>query len=154
MSAHNICFCGKIWKISILLDWKKKKKHQKTWCYVLTCLQAIWVYKAPILKSIHPFSKVIVFCMLGTPVKESYLQEKQYLTHLHWVDPSTTTLWTDLSPIAGCWTWPTFYDYIPVYKIWIQYTNLFKRYQTETIFNYFSTLIKGRNSKNNWWILP
>ena len=30
-------------------------------------------------------------------------------------------------------TWPIFYDYIPVYKIWIQYTNLFKRYWTETI---------------------
>ena len=28
----------------------------------------------------------------------------------------------------------SFYDYIPVYKIWIQYTNLFKRYLTETIF--------------------
>ena len=27
----------------------------------------------------------------------------------------------------------TFYDYIPVYKISIQYTNLFKRYCTETI---------------------
>ena len=22
------------------------------------------------------------------------------------------------------------------------------------VFNYFSTLKKGRNSKNNWWILP
>ena len=31
-------------------------------------------------------------------------------------------------------TWPIFYDCIPVYKIWIQYTNLFKRYLTETIF--------------------
>ena len=29
-------------------------------------------------------------------------------------------------------TWPTFYDYIPVYKISIQYTNPFKRYRTET----------------------
>ena len=29
-------------------------------------------------------------------------------------------------------TWPTFYDYIPVYKIWIQYTDLFKWYRTET----------------------
>ena len=28
--------------------------------------------------------------------------------------------------------WPTFYDYIPVYKISIQYTNPFKRYRTET----------------------
>ena len=27
-----------------------------------------------------------------------------------------------------------FYDYLPVYKIWIQCTNLFKRYQTQTIF--------------------
>ena len=27
---------------------------------------------------------------------------------------------------------PTFYDYIPVYKISIQYTNPFKRYRTET----------------------
>ena len=32
------------------------------------------------------------------------------------------------------WTWPTFYNYIPVYKIWIQYTNLLKRYQMENIF--------------------
>ena len=29
-------------------------------------------------------------------------------------------------------TWPTFYDYIPVCKISIQYTNPFKRYRTET----------------------
>ena len=29
-------------------------------------------------------------------------------------------------------TWPTFYDYIPVYNISIQYTNPFKRYRTET----------------------
>ena len=28
-------------------------------------------------------------------------------------------------------TWSTFYDYIPVYKISIQYTNPFKRYRTE-----------------------
>ena len=31
-------------------------------------------------------------------------------------------------------TWYIFYDYIPVYKTWIQYTNLFKRYRTENIF--------------------
>ena len=95
-----------------------------------------------------------------------------------------------------------FYDYIPVYKIWIQYTNqsFLKKYRKENIFwrwkraitpiikgwfypnwnltsvlwwytcvlnmnsihcfqkisnwNYFSTLKKGHNSKNNWWILP
>ena len=29
-------------------------------------------------------------------------------------------------------TWPTFYDYIPVYNVSIQYTNPFKRYRTET----------------------
>ena len=37
-----------------------------------------------------------------------------------------------------------------VYKIWIQYTNLFKSYGTETI---FSKLKKGHNSQNNRWIL-
>ena len=31
-------------------------------------------------------------------------------------------------------TWPIFYDYIPLYKIWIQYTNPFKRYRRETHF--------------------
>ena len=31
-------------------------------------------------------------------------------------------------------TWPVFYDYIPVYEIWIQYPNVFKRYRPETIF--------------------
>ena len=33
-------------------------------------------------------------------------------------------------------TWPTciFCDYIPMYKIWIQYTNLFKKYWKEIIF--------------------
>ena len=31
-------------------------------------------------------------------------------------------------------TWPTFYDDIPVYKVWIEYTDLFKRDHTETIF--------------------
>ena len=42
-------------------------------------------------------------------------------------------------------TWPTFYDNIPVYKIWIQYTNPFKRYQTETIFqlHVFFNIEKG-----------
>ena len=47
-------------------------------------------------------------------------------------------------------TWPVFYDYIPVYEIWIQYTNVFKRYRPETIFH---SEIKGHNSDNNWWIL-
>ena len=31
-------------------------------------------------------------------------------------------------------TWSIFYDYIPVYKIWIQYTDLFNRYRTEFFF--------------------
>ena len=31
-------------------------------------------------------------------------------------------------------TGPIVYDYIPVNKIWIQYTKLFKRYRTETLF--------------------
>ena len=47
-------------------------------------------------------------------------------------------------------TWPVFYDYIPVYKIWIKYTNVFKRYRPETIFH---TEIKSHKSDNNWWIL-
>ena len=47
-------------------------------------------------------------------------------------------------------TWPVFYDYIPLYEIWIQFTNVFKRYRPETIFR---TEIKGHNSDNNWWIL-
>ena len=47
-------------------------------------------------------------------------------------------------------TWPVFYDYIPVYEILIQYTNVFKRYRPETIFH---TEIKGHNSDNNWLIL-
>ena len=38
-----------------------------------------------------------------------------------------------------------------VYKIWIQFTNLFKSYGTKTI---FQSLKKGHNSQNNWWILP
>ena len=33
--------------------------------------------------------------------------------------------------------------FISVYKIWIQYTNLFKRYQTETIFQLFFNIDKG-----------
>ena len=49
------------------------------------------------------------------------------------------------------WTWPIFYDYIPVFKIWIQYPNLFKRYQTETIFQSYK---KGKNSHKTFWILP
>ena len=47
-------------------------------------------------------------------------------------------------------TWPVFYDYIPVYEIWIQYITVFKRYRPETI---FPSEIKGHNSDNNWWIL-
>ena len=31
---------------------------------------------------------------------------------------------------------------------------LSKDIKRKPFFNYFSTLIKGRNSKNNWWILP
>ena len=54
--------------------------------------------------------------------------------------------------------WPIFHDYISVYKIWIQYTNLFKRYQTEIIFCIYrpdnEVEKKGHNSHNNWWILP
>ena len=46
-------------------------------------------------------------------------------------------------------TWPTINDYIPVYKIWSQYTNLYKLLND----NDFSMLKKGCNSKNNWWIL-
>ena len=37
-----------------------------------------------------------------------------------------------------------------MYKIWIQYTNLFKRYRTETSFQCWKRAI----SHNNWWILP
>ena len=37
-----------------------------------------------------------------------------------------------------------------MYEIWIQYTNVFKRYCLETI---FQTEIKGHNSHNNWLIL-
>ena len=48
-------------------------------------------------------------------------------------------------------TWHIFYNYIPVYEKWIQNTNLFRRYQTETIFQSWK---KGHNSHNNWWILP
>ena len=53
-------------------------------------------------------------------------------------------------------TWPTFYDYIPVYKISIQYTNPFERYRMETIFQSlkFFQVDKGHNSQNNLWILP
>ena len=38
-------------------------------------------------------------------------------------------------------TWPLFYDYIPVCYIWIQYTNVFKRYQTETIFQHWKRTV-------------
>ena len=31
-------------------------------------------------------------------------------------------------------TLPVFYDYIPVYEIWIQYDNVFKRYRPEPFF--------------------
>ena len=34
-------------------------------------------------------------------IKVTYLK-LPYLTHLHQVDSSTTTLWTGLCPIAGC----------------------------------------------------
>ena len=33
--------------------------------------------------------------------------------------------------------------FVPVYKIWIQYTNRFKRYQMETIFQLFFNIDKG-----------
>ena len=47
-------------------------------------------------------------------------------------------------------TWPILYNYTLVYKIWIQYTNLFKSYETETI---FQSRKKGHNSQNYRWIL-
>ena len=47
-------------------------------------------------------------------------------------------------------SWPVFYDYIPVYEVWIQYSNVFKRYRPETICH---SEIKGHNSDNNWLIL-
>ena len=42
-----------------------------------------------------------------------------------------------------------------MYKVSIQYTNPFKRYRTETIFQSwkFFKAEKGHNSQNNWWIL-
>ena len=52
-------------------------------------------------------------------------------------------LWSNL-------TGPVFYDYIPVYEIWIQYIKVFKRYCPETI---FIMEIKIYNSDNNQWIL-
>ena len=53
-------------------------------------------------------------------------------------------------------TWPTFYDYIPVFKAWIQYTNLSKDIERKLFFKVeiFSKFKKGHNSQNNWWILP
>ena len=47
-------------------------------------------------------------------------------------------------------TRPVFYDYKPVYEIWIQYITVFKRYRPETIFH---SEIKGHNSDINQWIL-
>ena len=41
-------------------------------------------------------------------------------------------------------TWPVFYYYIPVYEIWIQLTNVFKRYRPETIFRTYGTGRTGR----------
>ena len=51
-------------------------------------------------------------------------------------------------------TWPIFYNYMLVYKIWIQFTNLFKCYGMETIFQSWkraSTLkiIDGLYTKSN-----
>ena len=43
-------------------------------------------------------------------------------------------------------TSPVFYDYIPLYELWIQYTDVSKRYHPEAI---FLTEIKGHNSDNN-----
>ena len=37
-----------------------------------------------------------------------------------------------------------------MYEIWIEYTDVFKRYRPETIFH---LKIKGHNSENNRWIL-
>ena len=52
-------------------------------------------------------------------------------------------------------TWPTFYDYIPVYKISIQYTNSFKRYRTETIcVTYGMDGADVRTNRQWWYYMP
>ena len=35
MSTHNICFCGKIRKISVFFDRKKRKKNTSEAMYIL-----------------------------------------------------------------------------------------------------------------------
>ena len=56
--------------------------------------------------------------------------------------PHTGILWKKklkkLADFTLNQTWPIFYDYIPVYKIWIQYTNLFKKYWKQNIFQKIS----------------
>ena len=52
-------------------------------------------------------------------------------------------------------TWPIFYNYMLVYKIWIQFTNLFKSYGAETIFQSWKRaitpkIIRGFYSKLTW----
>ena len=55
---------------------------------------------------------------------------------------------------------PTFYDYIPVYKISIQYTNPFKRYRTETKSVTYGTDGTGRDGTDvrtygqRWYYMP
>ena len=46
-------------------------------------------------------------------------------------------------------TWPTFYDYISMYKISIQYTNPFKRYRTETKSVTYRTDGTGRTDRTD-----
>lgn len=47
--------------------------------YFDTCLAPICVYKAAMLNKTEAFSKAMLFCMLGKPVKLSNLKEKQIL---------------------------------------------------------------------------
>ena len=43
MSTHNICFCEEIWKISILLDWKKKTQQNPSYqeLSIIQCMNSV-----------------------------------------------------------------------------------------------------------------
>ena len=77
------------------------------------------------------------------------------MTPLGWLGCKTSTQTNCISlDFTLNLTWTTFYDYIPVYKISVQYTNLFKRYHTETICVTYGTGRDGRTYGQRWYYMP
>ena len=118
---HKSIFFKNYRKENIFWRWKKAKTTIiMGWFYPTWNLTSIlWLYTCVLnLNSIHLcFQKISNWNYFSTLKKGSNSK------YNWWILPGTLNQ-----------TWPLFYNYMLVYKIWIQFTNLFESYGMETIF--------------------